>query len=118
MSACKVLVCQIDPTVTTQLKNEMKQCGWAVDRCEGMLEMLRLLQEGQYDFVVLNLSSRNVEIYTRLGAIRALGKNTKILLNVSDPEGFVVSPLMFEYPVITGALTGEKLLNAVQHISA
>jgi hypothetical protein len=95
----------------------MKRLGWSIDSCDGLLEMLRLLDNRDYDYVILKLSPRNVEIHTRLGAIRAIDKHPKIVLNVSEPEGFVPSSLMLEYPVIKGALTSDKLINATRNAS-
>jgi hypothetical protein len=57
---------------------------------------------------------RNVEIHTRLGAIQALDKHPKILLNLAEPEAFVPSSLMLDYPIIKGPLDGQKFLNATQ----
>ncbi len=95
----------------------MRHLGWAVDTCEGMLEMLRLLDRNDYEILILNLSQRNVEIQTRLGAIKALNKNPKILLNLIESEDVLSSSLILEYPVIKGRLTPEKFLNAVQNIA-
>ena len=110
----KALVCQVDPVVSSQLRQDMKQHGWAIDACQGLLEMLRLLENNDYEFVVLGLTLRNVEIHTRLGAIRALDKHPKILLNMNDSEEFAPSSLMFDYPIIKGPLDTEKFLSAMQ----
>jgi DNA-binding response OmpR family regulator len=112
----KALVCQVDPTISIRLKQEMKQHGWSVDACDGLLEMLRMVESREYDFVILNLSLRNAEIYTRLGAIKALNKSPKILLNLSVSEDVIPSSLVFEYPVIKGELTTQKLLHATQSV--
>jgi DNA-binding response OmpR family regulator len=111
----KVLICQIDPQTASELKRDMEGFGWAIDSCGGMLEMLRLIEENEYEMVVLNANHRNVEICTRLEAIKALEKNPKILLNLPDSVETLPSLLlMADYPMIKGNLTTEKLLAAAQ----
>ncbi|RJP15313.1 MAG: hypothetical protein C4520_20230 [Candidatus Abyssobacteria bacterium SURF_5] len=112
----KALVCQIDADVSAHLKQEMKRYGWSIDACDGMLEMLRLLETNDYDLVVLNATARNVEIHTRLGAIKALDKNPRIILNLAESENYMPSSLIIEFPVIKGTLTTAKLLDAVHEI--
>jgi DNA-binding response OmpR family regulator len=113
----KALVCQVDPIISIRLKEEMKQHGWSVDACDGLLEMLRMVESREYDFIILSLSLRNSEIHTRLGAIKALNKNPKILLNLSVSEDVMPSSLIFEYPVIKGELTTQKVLHAAENVS-
>lgn len=110
----KILICRVDPETSSRLKREMDNYGWAVDSCEGMLEMLRLIEKNEYDMIILNASDRNVEVHTRLGAIKALEKNPRIVLNLPDSEkSFPALLFMADYQTIKGALTSEKLLVAV-----
>jgi len=114
----KVLMCQVDPQISSKLKSVMEEYGWAIHSCEGMLEMLRLIAEDEYEIVILNANCRNIEISTWLGAIKNLGKNPRIFLNLPNSEEILPSLLlMAEYPMINGALTVEKLLTAVQKTS-
>ena len=110
----KVLVCQVASNISSPLKEEMKNYGWMVDACDGLLEMLRLLEDNEYELVVLGMTPRNVEIHTRIGAIKALDKHPKIILNLDEPGKFSPSSVMLEYPVIKGALNTQKLLQAAQ----
>ncbi len=111
----KILVCQVEPQVLSKLANALEEYGWITDSCQGLLEMLRLIEKNEYEFVLLNASPRNVEVCTRLEAIKALGKNPKIVLNFSSSEEIVPSHLpLTQFPMIKGVVTIEKLLTAVQ----
>jgi hypothetical protein len=71
----------------------MEEYGWVIHSCEGMLEMLRLIAEDEYEIVILNAHCRNIEISTWLGAIKNLGRNPRILLNLPNSEDILPSSL-------------------------
>lgn len=113
-----VLVCQIDPEISSELKQAMEEYGWIIHSCEGLLEMLRLIEKNDYDVVLLNANHRSVEVSTRLEAIKALGKDPRIFLNLPNSAEILPSLLLItNYPMIKGVLTIEKLLAALQETS-
>ena len=109
------LVYHPDPSTSKQLQAEMEANGWSLDVCEGMLQMLRLIEKDEYEIVVLNVSNLNMEVCTLLGTIKALQKKPRILLNLAESmESIPPTPLALDYPVIRGTLTREKLMEAAE----
>ncbi len=101
--------------VSPRLQEELRVDGWSLETCDGMLELLRLVENNGYDLVILNVGHPNVEVHTLLGAIEALGTAPRILLVASEYEGALPSSIItLNYPLIRGELTGEKILEAAK----
>jgi DNA-binding response OmpR family regulator len=114
----RALVYRTDPTTLTELKKDMGAHEWTIDICDGMLQMLRLIERNAYDLVILDLSHMNVQISTLLETVRALEKTPRILLNLSESADVVPTALLaLDYPIIRGTLTSDKLLEAFEEKS-
>jgi DNA-binding NtrC family response regulator len=113
-----VLVCHPDPDTFPHLKADMGSRGWSLEVCDGMLEMLRLIQGNEYEVVVLDATRLNVEVCALLGTIETLEKNPRIVLHVPEAIDSIPAVLLtLDYPIIKGLLTSNKLLEAVQETS-
>ncbi len=109
------LIYRIDPDATVRLRAEMEARGWTIDICGRMLEMLRLIEERDYEVVVINADHMNVETCTMVGMIRELSREPRIILNLT--AALDVPPpadLVRNNSVIVGDLTCEKLLEAAK----
>jgi len=61
------LIYRADIGFSDRFSADMERHGWMVDTCRGMLEMLRLIEEREYEIVVLNAVHMDVEIYALEG---------------------------------------------------
>jgi DNA-binding response OmpR family regulator len=114
----KALIYHPNVKTSRQLKTDMASHGWAIDTCDGMMEMLRLIQESDYKIIVLSSGRMNVEISTLMGTIKALKKKPRIIINLAGPiDCLGVSALVNDGAIIRGDLTSEKLLKAAQEKS-
>jgi DNA-binding response OmpR family regulator len=114
----KALIYHPDPRTSRQLETDMASCGWAIDTCGGMMEMLRLIQESDYEIVVLISDRMNVEMSTLMRTIRTLQKKPRIIINLAGTiDCLGIDSLADDGAVIRGALTSEKLLKAAQEKS-
>jgi len=111
----KALVYRADPGCSKQLQKDMKAHEWTVEACDGMLQMLRLIEGGKYDVVILDISHMNVEISTLLDVMNSLERTPRIVLNLSESTDILPTALLaLDYPLIRGTLTSDKLLETVQ----
>ena len=111
----KALIYQADPDVSDRLRAAVGPHDWSIDVCSGMLEMLRLIEEHDYEIVVLSSDRMNVELSTLIGTIKTLQKNPRIIINLEDAIGnLAITGLASEGAVIRGLLTPEKFLAAAQ----
>ncbi|RJP69139.1 MAG: hypothetical protein C4532_11235 [Candidatus Abyssobacteria bacterium SURF_17] len=111
----KVLIWRLNAEVLGQLRDGIQLCGWAVDACDGMLEMLRRLEEEQYDVVVLSAGRVNVELSTALGAMRMLERKPRILVNIPETEDALPAALVsLGCSIIRGRLTAGNVLEFAQ----
>ncbi|MBI4832844.1 MAG: hypothetical protein HY801_15090 [Candidatus Lindowbacteria bacterium] len=111
----RVLLYHTKPGLSRQLQADLKRYGWSVDICDGMLEMLRMIEKENYEVVVLNANRLDMEIGVLVGSIEALKKRPKILLNFSEPverqpSGFPA----LGFSVISGELTPAKFVEAAK----
>lgn len=114
----RILIYRADADSITQLRPDMEERGWAVDVCDGMLEMLRLIEEYMYEIVVLNVSRLKVETSILLGTIGQLPYTPKVVLNVSESiDALPTSSLLVGHSVVRGSLTSEKILGAIANDS-
>ena len=114
----RVLIYRADPDSITQLRPDMEEEGWAVDECDGMLEMLRLIEEYIYEIVVLNVSRLKVETSILLGTIGQLSYAPKVVLSMPEPiDALPTSALQVGHSVVRGSLTSEKILGAIANDS-
>jgi DNA-binding response OmpR family regulator len=101
--------------LTPQLRTSLTRMGWTVDISESVLDMLRLIQRGDYEIVILKETPNGLDIQTIVGAIRKLGRNPKIILNVAEtPDSLSLSALPLGLPIIKGRLTAENVVEATQ----
>ncbi|GAB4353448.1 MAG: hypothetical protein Kow0099_37670 [Candidatus Abyssubacteria bacterium] len=109
-----MLVSQGEP-ITPQMRSSLEGRGWTIDACESMLEMLRLIEERDYDLVILRITPHGLDFQTITGAIRELGKNPKLVLNLVEMTD-ILSPsaLAPDVPIIRGRLTTENILETTQ----
>jgi len=109
------LVYRTDPDTLRELQTDMRAHEWTIDICDGMLQMLRLIEEKEYDLVILDLNHMNVEVSTLLETVKSLEKTPRILLNLSQSAHFLPTALLaLDYPIIRGTLTSDKLLEAFE----
>ena len=114
----KALVYRADPDASKQLQADMRGREWRIEVCDGMLQMLRLIEASEYDIVILDISHMSVEVSTLLEIIKALEKTPKILLNLTESDHILPTALLaLDYPLIRGTLTSDKFLEAVQDSS-
>lgn len=101
-----------------QLQADMKRHGWSIDACNGMLEMLRLIEKNGYEIVILNSNHLNTELCVLLEMIKRLEERPRILLNLhEEADTLPQTPPALNCTIIRGMLTGKKLLEAIQGIS-
>jgi len=114
----RVLIYRANPDSITQLRPDMEEKGWAVDESDGMLEMLRLIEEYRYEIVVLNASRLKVETCILLGTIGQLPYAPKVVLSLPEPiDALPTSVLRVGHSVVRGSLTSEKILDAIANDS-
>ena len=114
----RALIYHPDLRTSGQLETDMASHGWAIDTCDGMMESLRLIQESDYEIVVLTSDRMNVEISTLMGTIRTLQKKPRIIINLAGTiDCLGIANLANDGAIIRGALTSEKLLKAAQEKS-
>ena len=107
----KMLLYHGDPDVSKHLQTEMTAHGWSIDACDGMLEMLRSIEERDYEIVILSSDRMNVELSMLIGTIRTLQRKPRILVNLAEEiDSLSLANLANDGGVIRGALTSEKLL--------
>ena len=112
----RILIFQVDPEVSRRLQSEMMHHDWAVDICNGTLEMLRAIQEEDYEIAVLSSDHMSVELSMLMGAIKTLQKKPRIVINLSGIiDSLVIANLARDGTLIRGALTPEKLLEITQN---
>jgi DNA-binding response OmpR family regulator len=111
----KALIYHMGSDISQKLRADLKSQGWSIDSCEGMLEMLRLIDRESYEVVVLNTNRLGMEICVLVGTIEALKKKPKILLSL--PEAAEYQSLgfpAFGFPVIRGDITPAKFMEAAR----
>ncbi|MBI5117260.1 hypothetical protein HZA56_12365 [Candidatus Poribacteria bacterium] len=109
----KALIYRAVSDVSQELKADLKAQGWSIDFCDGMLEMLRLIDKESYEVVVLNTNRLGMEICVLVGTIEALKKRPKILLSLPETGECQSSTFpAFGFPVIKGDLTPAKFMEA------
>jgi hypothetical protein len=114
MSTYRILLYDLDTDTAMQLKLELEIQGCSADICDGVLEMLRLMEKSTYDVFVLCLDRLNVETSLVLNAIDALPYRARVLLNCQEPPDgrLILNTLRDDFRIVRGALTQEKLLSA------
>lgn len=111
----RALIYHAGPDISKQLQAEMTAHGWLIDVCNGMLEMLRLIEEQDYEIVVLSSDRMNVELSTLMGTIKTLQKRPRVLINLAGAiDSLAIANLARDGTVISGTLTSEKLLEAAR----
>ena len=111
----KALIYHADLDVSAKLRADMEEHGWEIDACGGMLEMLRLIQERDYEIVVLSSDRMNVELSTLMGTIRSLREKPRILINLAGAiDSLAIANLTRNGTNIRGKLTPEKFLQAAE----
>ncbi len=109
------LIYHADPEISRKLRTDMEEHGWEIDACGGMLEMLRLIQERDYEIVVLSSDRMNAEVSTLMGTIRSLQRKPRILINLAGAiDSLAIANLTRNGTVIRGKLTPEKFLEAAR----
>ena len=109
----KALIYHADREVSARLRVDMEKHGWNIDACGGMLELLRLIQESDYDIVVLSSDRMNVELSTLIGTVRNLREKPRILINLAGTiDSLAIVNLARNGTVIRGKLTPEKFIEA------
>ncbi len=107
------LIYRADIGFSDRFSADMERHGWTVDTCRGMLEMLRLIEEREYEIVVINAVHMDVEIYALVNMIKELSQKPKILLNLAKITAATLpADLLRTNSVVVGDLTWEKLMNA------
>jgi hypothetical protein len=111
----KALIYHAGSRMSKQLGEEMASHNWELDACNGMMEMLRLIQESDYEIVVLSSDRMNVELSTLVGTIRTLQKRPRIIVNLAGAiDCLGIANLARDGTIIRGTLTSEKLLKATR----
>lgn len=111
----KALIYHADPEVSEQFEADMASHDWKIDTCNGMMQMLRMIQECNYEIVVLSSDRMNVELSTLLGTIRTLQNRPRIIVNLAEViDSLGLANLARDGTIIQGKLTSEKLLEATQ----
>jgi hypothetical protein len=114
----KALIYHADLEISNKLRADMEEHGWEIDACGGMLEMLRLIQERNYEIVVLSSDRINAEVSTLMGTIGRLQKKPRILVNLAGAlDSGAIPSLARAGTVIRGDLTSEKFLEAANATS-
>ncbi len=109
----RALIYHADLAVSAKLRADMEEHDWEIDACGGMLEMLRLIQERDYEIVVLSSDRMNVELSTLMGTIRTLREKPRILINLAGTiDSLAIANLTHSGTVIRGKLTPEKFIEA------
>ncbi len=109
----RALIYHADSRISEKLRPFVEEHGWEIDSCGGMLEMLRLIQEINYDIVLLSSDRMNVELSTLIGTIRSLREKPRILVNLAGTiDGLSIANLAGAGSIIRGKLTPEKFLEA------
>ena len=107
------LIYRADIGLSNSFSADMERHGWTVDTCQGMLEMLRRIEEREYEIVVINADHMDVEIYTLVSMIKELSAKPKILLKLARITGAMLpADLLRTNSVVVGDLTWEKLVKA------
>jgi hypothetical protein len=78
-----------------------------------MLEMLRLIEDGDYGIVILSSDHMNVELSVLMGTIKSLRKTPRIIINLSETmDNMAIAALTPNEIIVRGDMTPEKLLAA------
>ena len=111
----KMLLYHGDPDISRQLQTDMIDHGWSIDVCDGMLDMLRSIEERDYEIVILSSDRMNMELSMLVGTIRTLQKKPRILVNLAEGiDSLSMANLANDGGVIRGSLTTEKLLEMAE----
>ncbi len=111
----KMLLYHGDPDISRQLQADMTVHGWSIDVCDGMLEMLRSIEERDYETVILSSGRMNMELSMLMGTIRTLQKQPRIIVNLAEGvDSLSMATLADGGSIIRGVLTTEKLLESAE----